>query len=151
MDAEDLAQDVFLKAYRHLHKLKTPARFRSWIFSIALNRIRDYYRQQRLRRFFGLGDVDSAASHPDRIDPAAPNGFSQLGRREFWELVAAMLKKMSGAEREVFRLRFIDQQSIAEIAQILNKGESTVKTHLYRAIAKFKAHPASSTLKDVLP
>lgn len=151
MDAEDLAQDVFLKAYRHLHKLKTPHRFRSWIFSIALNRIRDYYRQQRLRRFLGLGDTDSSESDPDLIDPTAPNGFSELGRREFWDLVAVILKKMSATEREVFMLRFIDQQGLAEIAHILNKGVSTVKTHLYRAIAKFKAHPASSRLKDVLP
>jgi RNA polymerase sigma-70 factor (ECF subfamily) len=41
-------------------------------------------------------------------------------------------------EREVFMLRFLDNLNINEIAQILKKSESTVKTHLYRALAKFK-------------
>ena len=49
-------------------------------------------------------------------------------------------------EREVFLLRFFDHLSIKEIAGVLKKNESTVKTHLYRALAKFKKEPAMRKL-----
>ncbi len=151
MDAEDLTQDIFLKAYRNLPRLKTPDRFRSWLFSIALNRVRDFARQQKLRRLIGLREGESPESDTDTADSAVPDGFLEWGRRQFWKTVADILKKMSATEREVFILRFLDQLGIAEIASILKKGESTVKTHLYRAIAKFKAHPASARLEELLP
>jgi RNA polymerase sigma-70 factor (ECF subfamily) len=49
-------------------------------------------------------------------------------------------------EREVFLLRFFDHLSLNEIAGVLKKNESTVKTHLYRALAKFKKEPAMRQL-----
>ena len=51
------------------------------------------------------------------------------------------MDKLSRWEREVFLLRFPDQLGIREIAQILRKSESAVKTHLYRAIEKFRESP----------
>jgi RNA polymerase sigma-70 factor (ECF subfamily) len=151
MDAEDLTQDIFLKAFRHLNKLKTPERFRSWLFSIALNRVRDFIRQQKLRRLFGLAAVDTDEPETDPEDPAAPDGLSRVERQEFWETVETIMHTMSTMEREVFTLRFIDQLGIASIARVLKKAESTVKTHLYRAIAKFKSHPASMGLEGRMP
>jgi len=151
LDAEDLTQDVFLKAYRNLHKLKAPDRFRNWLFSIALNRVRDFIRQQKLRRLFGLLADDSPETDREPMDPDAPDGFEQAGKRQFWETVTSMLAILSATEREVFILRFLDQLAIAEIAAVLQKSESTIKTHLYRAMAKFKAHPASAMLTEVLP
>ncbi len=57
---------------------------------------------------------------------------------DFWNTVQAMLKKLSKSECEVFLLRFMDHFGIREIAQVLNKSESTVKTLLYRSLEKFK-------------
>ena len=51
-----------------------------------------------------------------------------------------MLAKLSVMEREVFTLRYMDHRNISEIASILEKNESTIKTHLYRALNKVKAH-----------
>ncbi len=51
------------------------------------------------------------------------------------------MEKLSRWEREVFLLKYLDQLTIREISQILNKSESAVKTHLYRAIGKFKKCP----------
>ena len=48
------------------------------------------------------------------------------------------MKKLSRWEREVFLLKYLDQLTIREISQVLNKSESTVKTHLYRWVEKFK-------------
>ncbi|MCP4681327.1 MAG: sigma-70 family RNA polymerase sigma factor [Desulfobacterales bacterium] len=59
-------------------------------------------------------------------------------REEFWKRIKILLDKLSRREQEVFLLRFTDQLSIKEISRVLKKNESTVKTHLYRAINKFK-------------
>ncbi len=150
MDAEDLTQEIFLTAYRHLPRLKRPERFRSWLFSIALNRIRDHLRRNRWKRLLGLGSDNAGEADPDRIDGAESGGMSPWERRDFWNIVAVIGKRMSAGEREVFTLRFIDQLSIVEIAQVLHKGESTVKTQLYRAIAKFRAHPEAIHLKGLM-
>jgi len=52
--------------------------------------------------------------------------------------VQRLSNRFSSAEREVFFLRFVDELSIREIAEVLKKSESAIKTHLYRALKKFK-------------
>ena len=64
--------------------------------------------------------------------------MEHLERREFCEKVNAMLERLSQMEKEVFLLRFFDDLGIREISEVINKSQSTVKTHLYRALKKFK-------------
>jgi RNA polymerase sigma-70 factor (ECF subfamily) len=58
--------------------------------------------------------------------------------KEFWHQFHGLTRKMSRLEREVFILRYLDELGIREIADTLKRNESTVKTHLYRALRKFK-------------
>ncbi len=74
--------------------------------------------------------------HKTISDPAEPLDY--LLRKEFWEKIASFLGALSRFEREVFLLRFMDHLSIKEIAEVLRKSESSVKTHLYRALRKFR-------------
>ena len=68
-------------------------------------------------------------------------GHSQgLEKKRFWQQVRLMLHKLSAMEREVFTLRFMDHRTIGEIAAILQKNESTVKTQLYRALNKIRSN-----------
>ena len=138
MDAEDLTQDIFMKAFRSLHTLKDKKRFGSWLFSIAVNRVRDFHKKKRLFVFFDLErDVkDSDTSNMELHDD--PQGVNHLMKQEFWGHVKRFMEKLSRWEREVFHLRFLDELTIREIAQTLHKSESAIKTHLYRAIKKFK-------------
>jgi RNA polymerase sigma-70 factor (ECF subfamily) len=122
MDAEDLTQDVFIRAFRSISRLREPDRFRSWLFRIAVNRVNDYLRKKRVRSIFKSSD-----ENPD-IQPEAT---------QFQEQPEALEQVC-----EVFMLRFLDNLNINEIAQTLKKSESTVKTHLYRALAKFKKEKA---------
>ena len=68
----------------------------------------------------------------------APEAAQQLDRKDFWERVEKMLDLLSAREREAFLLRFFDDLSIKEITAAMGKNESTVKTHLYRAVNKIK-------------
>ena len=53
-DAEELAQDIFMKAFNNIGGLKEPEKFKSWLYSIGLNRIRDYYRRKKVRSIITL-------------------------------------------------------------------------------------------------
>lgn len=138
MDAEDLTQDVFIRAYRSIARLREPERFRSWLYTIAVNRVYDYLRKKRVRSIFKSSD-EGPESHPE-VDQLRekPEALEQVLKEDFWRQVARIAEKLSKMESEVFMLRFMDDLNIAEIAQVLKKSESTVKTHLYRALAKFK-------------
>jgi len=100
--------------------------------------VNDYLRKKRVRSIFTSSDegVDiqpEAEEHRER-----PEALEQVLKEDFWRQVGRIAKKLSKMEREVFMLRFLDSLNINEIAQILKKSESTVKTHLYRALVKFK-------------
>ena len=145
-DAEDITQDVFLKAYQKISGIKDASKFRGWLFSIALNRIKDFHRKRRFRSLFKTEDenIESHAPVDDQSDQ--PETLEKVLRKDFWRQVGSVLDKLSNMEREVFVLRFFDELSINEIAGVLKKNESTVKTHLYRALAKFKKEPAMRQL-----
>jgi len=138
MDAEDLTQDVFVRAYRNIARIREPHKFRSWLFTIAVNRVNDYLRKKRVRSIFKSSDEDPDVQPvtTDLQDP--PEALEQVLKEDFWRHIGRIATKLSKMEREVFMLRFLDNLNIDEIAQILKKSESTVKTHLYRALAKFK-------------
>ena len=146
VDAEDITQDVFLKAFQKIASVKDAAKFRGWLFSITLNRIRDFQRKKRFRSLFKKED-ENIESHPiEKSDSDQPEALEQVMRKDFWRQIGLILKKLPTMEREVFLLRFFDHLSIKEIAGVLKKSESTIKTHLYRALAKFKKEPAMRRL-----
>jgi RNA polymerase sigma-70 factor (ECF subfamily) len=139
MDAEDLTQDVFLKAYKHLARLQSPQVFRSWLYRIAVNRLNDHFRKKRFRALFGNVSMDTETFQETEEMAVPPQAPEALERKEFWVQVEKMLDALSRTEREVFLLRFFDQLSIKEMTAVLGKNESTVKTHLYRSLKKIKS------------
>ncbi|MGD8502362.1 MAG: RNA polymerase sigma factor [Syntrophobacterales bacterium] len=149
MDAEDLMQEIFIKAFKNLPQLRKSEMFKGWLFSIAVNRVRDFQRKKRVLSLFGtLGEADEF-DQPDASTSDNPDALNHLIRQDFWRQVSLLLDKLSRLEREVFLLRFMDHLGIAEIAQALNRSESTVKTHLYRALKKFKEEQALHKLLEV--
>jgi RNA polymerase sigma-70 factor (ECF subfamily) len=137
-DAEDLTQDVFLKAFRSLKRLENTAVFRSWLYRIAVNRVNDHFRKKRLKALIGFSSMDEDDFVETEEMAVAPQATREMARKEFWTRVKGAMKALSKMEREVFMLRFFDQLPIKEITAALKKNESTVKTHLYRAMNKVK-------------
>ncbi len=139
MDAEDITQDIFLQAFKNLSRLKETHKFKSWLFSIAVNKVRDFHRKKRFQNLFGSFSENEVQAEP--AQNGIPEAVNNLMRHDFWKKVKTLLDKLPRMEREVFTLRFMDHLSIKEISKVLKKGESTVKTHLYRALGKFKKDP----------
>jgi RNA polymerase sigma-70 factor (ECF subfamily) len=139
MDAEDLTQDVMLKAYRHIGRLQSPEVFRSWLYRIAVNRVKDYYRKKQFKSLFGFVSMDEEAFHETAEMVEDPEVEGGISKKDFWRQIGQMLTHLSAMEKEVFTLRFLDQLTIKEMSEALDKNESTIKTHLYRALRKVKA------------
>ncbi len=137
-DAEDLTQEIFMKMVKYLPRLKDRKRFRPWLFRIALNKVRDFHRKKQFLIFFGGNPDNTPAEAADNPQCQTGTPADMLMQKEFWRQFRQLGDSLPRQEREVFLLRFADQHKIKEIAQVLKKSESTVKTHLYRALKKFR-------------
>ncbi len=133
MDAEDITQDIFIKMVKSLKHLRDTTVFKSWLYRIAVNKINDYYRKKPLLSLFVFG------REPDYMETeSAEDPSGNLMKKEFYSSLFEFTKMLSKNEKEIFLLRFTDQLTIKEISEALKKTESTIKTHLYRSIKKFK-------------
>lgn len=142
MEAEDLAQEIFIKAFSSLKSLKNPASFKPWLYRIAVNKVNDFHRKQKLMRIFRPSAGDEAGGLPEEARDQTASALDRVMREEFWGQVKEFCNSLAPKEREVFTLRFMDQLTIAEIAGALGRSQSAVKTHLYRAVAKFQKKPS---------
>jgi len=90
-----------------------------------------------------LAEHEKERELPDRDSNDHPS-MDAIDRETFWREVGSYLERLSRKEREVFTLRFVDHLNIREISEVLGTGESAIKTHLYRALAKFRKNPSMS-------
>ena len=154
MDAEDVTQDIFIQVLKNIKNLKDFSLFKSWLFSIAVNKVRDFQRKKRFTSFFGvLSDKNTESEQENEYETGAESGpLESVIRQNFWKQFEAILNRLSYLEKEVFLLRFIDQLGIKEISMALKKNESTVKTHLYRALKKIRDDGSvKELLKENMP
>lgn len=125
-DAEDAAQEIFLRAYTRLDSFDQTRRFSTWLLSIASNYCVDRLRR---RRFAWLTLDDAAFQVPS---PQAGPERTVL-RREQQALVQKALQRLPDNYRLVTILRYWNDMSYDEIAQVTGLTESTIKTRLHRA------------------
>jgi RNA polymerase sigma factor (sigma-70 family) len=139
--AEDLVADTFervLRARRSFDKRKSGEK--SWLYAIALNRLRDVTRRQ---------GVESRALQLASENGASANGHSE--RLETRQVVMTALQALPDEEREVVALRYGADLRLAEIAAVIGKPRSTVEGRLYRGLRRLRSEleRESRTLTDV--
>jgi len=118
-EAEDLTQEVFLKALQSIGSYKwRDVPFAAWLFRIAHNQVIDHVRKQSKNKRAPLEEAAAVSME----DPVAITE-QRLAEAELTDAV----KKLPAAQQEVISLRFIAGLPIAEVARILNKNEGTVK------------------------
>jgi RNA polymerase sigma-70 factor (ECF subfamily) len=129
-EAEDMTQQVFVKAYRSIRSFKWKGvPFSSWLFRIAHNLMVDFFRRQAKRPTVPLDELLVAGGE----DPmkAAELHFDV-------ERVAAASRNLTDAQREVISLRFAGGLAIAEVAQAMGKSQGAVKALQHSAIAALR-------------
>ena len=136
-DADDLTQEVFVKAYRGLPRFREEAPPRAWLASIADNAVKNRYRARgRLRRIF-----TSAADAAPGLEPEAPARSPEENARagEARRYVAEALKLLPGEFRMPVVLRDLEEWSYEEIATSLELPIGTVKSRISRGRGQLKA------------
>jgi RNA polymerase sigma-70 factor (ECF subfamily) len=129
-DAEDITQEVLIKIFRNIGKLRDEDRFKTWLYRITLHASWDYVRKFRMT---GLGA--EAGLHEDAKAPPASDG---LERREIQETILRHLKALAPNERMVFVLRDIEGLEVKRIARIMSISRITVRRHLSNARMKLR-------------
>ncbi len=136
-DALDLAQETFVRIYRHRERYRTGARFTTWMFQIALNLARDHARKNIRRRTDSLEGAPAAESaalaHP------SPGPAAAAGAAEEIAAVRASIAALPDELREVLVLFEYEDRSHAEIAEIVGTTPKAVETRLYRARDKLRS------------
>ncbi|MFQ5568103.1 MAG: RNA polymerase sigma factor [Rhodothermales bacterium] len=133
-DAEDLSQEVFIKAYRGVSGFRGEAQLYSWLYRIAVNTYLNKRRKKALR-FRQLWDDFSQAPR-DHAPQRGPE--EHLEADAIRQHVDAALKTLSPRERSAFVLRHYQNLSLKEVAAVMEVAEGTVKSLLFRAMQKLR-------------
>jgi RNA polymerase sigma-70 factor, ECF subfamily len=138
--AEDIFQEVWMRVLLRGEQYNGRARFETWLFTIARNLVID---QRRKRTMSSLDELVEGASEDDRsmtfeIAAVDPTPFDHFSRLEDREHIAAALLELDTLHREVLVLRFHEELSLEEIANVTRAHLSTVKSRLYRGLAMVK-------------
>jgi RNA polymerase sigma-70 factor, ECF subfamily len=130
---DDLAQEVFIKAYEALPKFRFESSFYTWLYRIAVNRSRDEMRRRKVKRFFTFQNVE--ASFNLKIENLLTTTFDDENLKE---VVQNALKKLPDKYRVPIILKDIDGLSYDEIAEVISCEVGTVKSRLSRGRTMLK-------------
>ncbi len=127
MDAEDLAQDVFLILHKSLKKFRFEANFKTYLYRVNVNAANNYLGRSKWRKWLHLD------GSPEQVDDN-PGAESDWTKKELWDAVATLPK----TQRIVVTMRVAQNMSHKDIASIIGKSESSVKTNYHYGINQLK-------------
>ena len=140
-DANDLAQEAFIKAYQALKTFKGGSSFYTWVYRIAVNKTINFLKQRKNRMAMSLNDLDFNAEHdPDLvalISDKTPR--REAGLNELQEKLNTALQKLSEPHRLVVTLHDVQGATHEEIAKIMDCNIGTVRSRLFYARQQMQA------------
>jgi RNA polymerase sigma-70 factor, ECF subfamily len=144
--AQTLTQETFLRAWVSRASFREDCSIVTWLMRIALNLLRDHTRTQRFRFWKRAAanaiDVSDVSEHIPHRDSSLEH---QLIAREELAVIWDAVAHLSQRQRTIFLLRFVEELDLSEIATTTGLPISTVKSHLYRALAIIRARHTSSS------
>ena len=124
-EVEDLVQDVFVEATRGIARLQDPAAIKGWLATITVRVVRRHLRRRRLRAFLGR---DAGADYTNLVDPAA-----SATDRLILSAVYRVLDEIPADDRIAFWLRFIEGETLDDVARLCDCSCATAKRRIARA------------------
>jgi RNA polymerase sigma-70 factor (ECF subfamily) len=144
-DAQDVHQEAFIKAYRHLGNFRFECSFYTWLYRIVTNLCLDQLRRRKSRREDPATVLDASGDEMDLManisdERAMSNPGRELDRKVMSERINAALDKLTPRERTVFELKHYQGLKLRTIGEMLNTTEETAKNTLFRATRKLRAN-----------
>lgn len=138
-EAEDLAQEAFLRLHRSLPGFRGDSRISTWLYRTTTRLAIDYLRRERIKHklFFFRQDNDA----PDPVELARDPGNDparELQSQEAMQSLRKSLRKLSSRQQVIFTLRHYEGLPLKEIAAHLGLQTGTVKAHLHRAVTQLR-------------
>jgi RNA polymerase sigma-70 factor, ECF subfamily len=136
-DVEDVAQQVFFKAYLSLRKFDHRAAFSTWLYRITVNECWDYLRRKKIRPLVYESDLpEEQVSRLDVIASTRQSADNPADRVELKEALERLLESLPQQDRDLLVLKEVEGFSVQELAEILGLNVNTVKVRLFRARGK---------------
>ena len=139
-DAEDVAQEAIVRAFRKLSSFRAESKFSTWLISITINEARTRLRRQVLVR---MESLDQLPDENTGLSPALLRDWREIPseaieRAEVRKLIQQAVDQLPDIYREVFLLRDVEELSINEAAEALKISTPSVKVRLHRARLKLQ-------------
>ena len=146
-EVEDVLQETFIEAYRHLSQLKDPAVFRPWLYKIALYQCNRVFRRKRPLIFSDM-EESVVAAIPDETAEFLP--ASVLENKEAGALILKLVDQLPDEQRITLTLFYFQQMTIVEIARVMDCPENTVKSRMRYAKRTLKTQIEREQQKGTL-
>jgi RNA polymerase sigma factor (sigma-70 family) len=128
----DLSQDVFIRAYNGLQAFRGESNFFTWLYRIAVNLSLNALKKRKLRQMFSLESIGFS------IRAKEPTPDQKAEKAEIVSLLESAIVKLPPKQKMVFTLRYYQQLSHAEIAEILGRDVGTIKSTYHLALRKLQ-------------
>jgi RNA polymerase sigma factor (sigma-70 family) len=130
--AREVVQQTFFQLHAARHDFRSDSKLRPWVFTIAMNLVREHYRKRKRRKETELDETRSSL-------PAPPlNEREGIERKQRVELLRAAMEKLPQSQREVVELHWFEERPFAEVAEILGSKEGAVRVRAHRAYKRLK-------------
>jgi RNA polymerase sigma-70 factor (ECF subfamily) len=136
-DAEDIAQDVFIKVYRSLDRFRYDAQLTSWLYRIVMNACIDHRRRQAPAGWAPF--TEDAEFKMVNTPEEGPGPEEQAYGGQLGDVLAAEIARLPPGQRLVFTMRHHEGLKLSEIATALDLAEGTVKRQLHAAVHRLRA------------
>jgi RNA polymerase sigma-70 factor (ECF subfamily) len=136
-DADDIAQDVFLKVFRSLGRFRQDAQFTSWLYRIAMNACIDHARRAVPMAAAAPADEDEA-NPLDALAAETPGPEEHAYAGELGVVLREAIERLPPRQRLIFSMRHFEELKLVEIADALGLAEGTVKRQLHAAVHRLR-------------
>lgn len=127
--AREVVQQTFFQVHAARNDFQVGRKLRPWVFTIAMNLVREHYRKKKRRRETDLDEAREPAHVPER---------GPLERKERARLLRTAMAKLPTTQREVVELHWFEERPFAEVASIVGSTEGAVRVRAHRAYKRLK-------------
>ncbi len=130
-EAEEMAQDVFVRAFRKLSQFDKKSKFSTWLYSITYRTGLNILKKTRVR------EEEFVDEHLE-IPSEGLNPFTALAKTEAKKILRERIKKLDAESQFLLQIYYFEERSIREVAQVMGQSETNVKSKLFRTRKKLR-------------